>query len=86
MLNSSTATLAIGLGALVLVAGAIGGWFWRRQRPEAAGTGAAAARNKDELLESIAELDDEYAAGQVPEADYRPERAALKQRLLKVWE
>jgi len=84
VLNNSSGTLAIGLGALVLVAGGIGVWFVRRGRPVAAAAGAA--RDKDKLLEAMAELDDEYAAGKLPEAEYKNERAALKQMLLKVWQ
>ena len=80
ILNSTTGTLAIGLGALALALGGIGLWFYRRPRAQ-----AVAARSKEDLLEAIAELDDAFAAGQVPEADYQKERAELKQDLKKVW-
>jgi mono/diheme cytochrome c family protein len=80
ILNSSAGTLAIGLGALALALGGIGLWLYRRPR-----AAAQAARSKDDLLEALAELDDAFAAGQVPEAEYHQERAALKQDLQKVW-
>ncbi len=84
VLNNGNGTLAIGLGALALALGGIGVWFYRRPRTLAAG--AAAGRDQEELLEAIAELDDEYAAGKMPEAKYKKERATLKRDLKKVWQ
>ena len=81
---NNNGTLAIGLGALALALGGIGVWFYRRPRAPAAG--AAAGRDKEDLLAAIAELDDEYAAGQMLEAQYQKERAALKRDLKKVWQ
>jgi hypothetical protein len=77
---ANPAGLAIGLGALVLALAGIGFWLYRRPRAK-----AAAARSKDDLLEAIAELDDAYAAGDMPEAEYQKERELLKRELLRVW-
>jgi mono/diheme cytochrome c family protein len=81
VLNSSTGTLAIGLGALALALAGIGLWLYRRPRAQ-----VEAARNKEDLLEALAELDDAYAAGGVPEAEYQKERGKMKQELTKLWE
>jgi hypothetical protein len=37
------------------------------------------------LLETIAELDDAYARGAIPEEEYRAQRAEKKARLLEIW-
>jgi mono/diheme cytochrome c family protein len=80
VLNSSTGTLAIGLGALALALAGIGLWLHRRPRAQ-----VEAARNKEDLLEALAELDDAHAAGQVAEAEYHKERGEMKQELIKLW-
>jgi hypothetical protein len=33
----------------------------------------------------VADLDEAFEAGEIPEAEYRVERAVLKQRLLDLW-
>jgi len=46
---------------------------------------AGANSERDDLLRRIAALDDAFDAGQLPEADYRPQREELKRRLASVW-
>ena len=81
VLNSTTGTLAIGLGALALALLGIGVWAYRHPASL-----ARAAKTREDLLEAMAELDDAYAAGQVPAGKYQKERDDLKAELKKVWE
>lgn len=76
-----TTSLAIGLGALAVTLLGIGVWWWRRS-PSARPAGAA---SREDLLQAIAELDDDLAAGKVKPDEYEKERAWLKQELRKVW-
>ena len=39
----------------------------------------------DQLLQSIADLDDAFEAGKLDEAAYQAQRTALKQRLTAIW-
>ena len=39
---------------------------------------------REELLNAIAELDDDFEAGRVAEADYRRQRAELKTELVEL--
>ena len=71
--------LTVGLGAVAIVLLGIGFWLYRRQ-PRAAGS------TRDELLQALAELDDDYAAGEVEAAEYRRERQQLKDKLKRQWE
>ena len=81
-LGDST-SLALGLGAVALVLLGAGVW-WRFARRSPDETHEAVS--KEDLLQAIAELDDEYAAGQLDERDYAQERKELKAQLMKVWE
>ncbi|MEP7359230.1 MAG: cytochrome c, partial [Anaerolineales bacterium] len=78
--NNPGGSIAIGLGALAVVLAGIGFWLYRRPRAK-----VAAAATQEDLLEAIAELDDAYAAGEMPEAEYQTEREALKRDLQKLW-
>lgn len=84
---SDPTTLAVGLGALACVLLGIGVWWWRRTpgTAQSAAGSAKAAASREELLQAIAELDDEHAAGKVSAAEYEKERAWLKQELKKIW-
>lgn len=72
--------LAVGLGLLAAVFLGIGFWWYRRSQ-----SGSAADQSKGDLLQAIAELDDDYAAGKVAEAEYHQERTWLKEQLRRVW-
>jgi hypothetical protein len=86
--------LAIALGALGLAMIGVGGWWLlsRRETPGAEaesedrlGDDSADApidTERGELLRAIADLDDRYEAGEVPEAEYQRRRAELKARAL----
>ncbi len=99
--RDTTTELLIGGGALLLAAvGGIFLWrYWQGRRADddwdeapayatAAPAGPiapATTAERDDLLRRIATLDDAFDAGQLPEADYRAQREALKQRLAAVW-
>ncbi|MBI2321056.1 MAG: hypothetical protein HYU88_02915 [Chloroflexi bacterium] len=76
----------VGIALAVLAALAIP-FAYVRRRPRAAAAAVAPAdlqREREELLRAIAALDDRYAAGGMPAADYEQERAAHKERLLAI--
>lgn len=41
--------------------------------------------DKETLLQAIADLDDQFDAGEIDEADYKAERQRLKTMLMDVW-
>ncbi|MBL8055428.1 MAG: hypothetical protein JNK29_01955, partial [Anaerolineales bacterium] len=86
--TSDRTSLAVGLGALALALLGVGAWWWQRSaRPAKASPGGPrAAAGREDLLQAIAELDDDLAAGKVSQAEYDKERAWLKQELRKVWQ
>ncbi|MEI2608624.1 MAG: cytochrome c [Candidatus Promineifilaceae bacterium] len=77
--------LFIGVVALLIVGG--GAFYIYRTRQASAITSAdEPVWNKEELLQAIADLDDEYATGEMSEGEYRAERQRLKLLLLDLWE
>jgi hypothetical protein len=71
--------LAMGLG----IAAAI--FFVQRARMAPARANLTPAEEREELLLDIADLDDEYAAGDIGAGEYQRERQRLKARLLDIW-
>ncbi len=81
------------IGGAVLVVAALAGIglllypVLRRRREQAAALPAPAAEaapdRRMELLQSMADLDDDFEAGKISEADYKQERARLKAELLE---
>ena len=76
-----TTNLAVGIGAVALVLLGAGVWWYRRSQVD-----ADVSMSKEELLQAVAELDDEFEAGNLDEREYEKERRRLKARLMKVWE
>ncbi len=71
-------------GIGLVIAGVVGLFVWQRgrgQRPVAADSSEA---QRDALIDQIAALDDDFAAGVIDEVNYRAKRAKLKERLLKL--
>ena len=58
--------------------------LWRRWRaiPEMAEAMTEADEAQETLLQRIADLDEAFEAGEIPEAEYQLERTVLKRRLL----
>ncbi len=79
-LRDNTAELLIGAGAAVLVIGiaAIAVRRWRLEPDQ--------ELDQDDLLQALADLDDDYEAGEIAERDYQRERAALKAELAAIWQ
>ena len=76
--------IAIGLAAvgLALIAA---GLFWfrpRREAPEPPEPQGQEDSEREERLDAIARLDDEFEAGRIADADYHSQREALKRSLL----
>lgn len=67
------------LGLVALVMAAVLVWAVRRQ------PATAALSSKEDLIRAMADLDDAYAAGQVPEEEWRAKRAVMKEELARVW-
>jgi mono/diheme cytochrome c family protein len=92
--DSTLVNVAIGIGSLVLAAGTIGIWWFRRQRTPIEGfeaveqghVGTLDSRVEDQeaLMRSIAKLDDAFEAGGIEEAQYQERRAELKEKLLNI--
>jgi hypothetical protein len=86
--NSTSVTLYLGLGALLVlvVVSAVGlPRILRRRRAGGAGPEEPGAPpERDQLIEEIAALDEAHAAGSVEEDDYAAQRAELKNRLLSL--
>ncbi len=78
---SDPASFVIGLGALALVLAGAGTWWFRRLR-----TPEAEPASREDLLQAIADLDDDFEAGDIGEGEYRRERARLKTKLSKLME
>ena len=70
-------------GAALVVIGLGGVFVWQRSRSKSAPVGDTSAQ-QDALIDQIAALDDEFAAGQIDEVNYKAKRAKLKERLLKI--
>ena len=86
-----TLLYAIGGFAFVLALGILAAYALRRNRNEdgedegeahAAPASPDANASRDSLLDAIAQLDDQHAAGELDEEDYQRTRAAYKRRLL----
>ena len=72
------------IGSVALFLALVGGGFLARswqQIPLGAGD-----PDVDELLDAIADLDDAYEAGEIPDGRYRRQRERLKAALHEIWE
>lgn len=76
--------IGIGLFALAALIAGVGYW-WYQRRGGAAVPDAKKPADRDELLDAIAELDDDLAAGKISPAEHRRERAWLMSELQKIW-
>lgn len=96
--RDQTTELLIGGGVLLLVL-AVGVYvvrLWQQNQlepaPAAYGAGGdvpaddPVARQREELLVALAELDDAYEAGEIDAESYASEREQLKEALLAIWE
>ena len=79
-ISDNSTELLIGAVAAVIVTG-IAAVFIRRWRFE-----AGEERDQDELLQALADLDDEFAAGEIDERTYQRERKDLKAELAAIWQ
>jgi mono/diheme cytochrome c family protein len=78
--GNNTAELLIG-GGVILIAAAVAVFAVRRWRGE-----GYEDMDADELIQALADLDDEYEAGLIDEEEYLQERDDLKAELLAIWE
>jgi mono/diheme cytochrome c family protein len=77
--------LLIGIGIAVVVIGVAGVFVWRwRQEPVDAEL--YDHYDREELLQAIADLDDDYELGRVSDQRYQAEREQLKSELVALWE
>jgi hypothetical protein len=88
--GASVSPVLVVSAALLLVAAGIVAFVWLRQQRVASELAEEEVEvedveaRQDELLDSIAALDDDFGAGRVGEADYRSQRAALKAELTEL--
>jgi hypothetical protein len=81
--------LIFGVGVLGLTMIGAGIYLWRTQRQEqgderTAEDSPAADADRQALIQAIAELDDMFQSGGIPENEYRAKREALKQELKEI--
>ncbi len=77
--------LFVGIGVAILVAG-IAVVFIRRWQNVPAERAIPLGSDRDELLQAIADLDDDFEAGLIGDNTYQREREQLKANLVAVWE
>ena len=92
--DSTLVNIAIGAGSLILAAGAIGIWWFRRRKISGEDVEAvehprskvvaSELDDQETLMRSIANLDDAFEAGEIEEAEYRSRRAEMKTKLLNI--
>jgi len=81
----SQSELLIGLAVALLVIGVAGVFIWRwRQEPVDAGLTESYSR--EDLLQAIADLDDDFELGRISDDRYHSEREDLKSGLVALWE
>ncbi len=69
---------------VALAVGGIGGFIWWRRRAGYEPADEDAAADSVSLLGELARLDDEFEAGEIPEADYQRQRADIKAELVSL--
>lgn len=80
LVRNESQELLIG-GVALLVAVVLSVWLWQRwQQPTAVGDG-----ERQQLLQTLAALDDAYADGRVSESRYVAQRQQIKEMLLAIW-
>jgi hypothetical protein len=81
--SQTASPILIVAAALLLVAVAIVAFVWLKQRQQAEEVEEVqdVEAEQDELLDAIAQLDDDFEAGRIQEKEYRQQRAALKAEL-----
>ncbi|MBI5565944.1 MAG: c-type cytochrome [Chloroflexi bacterium] len=70
-------------GIGLVIVGVVGLVVWQRGRGKGVVADSSEAQ-RDALIDQIAALDDDFAAGGIDEVNYRAKRAKLKERLLKL--
>jgi mono/diheme cytochrome c family protein len=75
----------IALGVVLVVVGGVGLVLWQRgQKKQPAAAARSPEAQRETLIDQIAALDDEFAAGQIDEVNYKAKRGRLKDKLLKL--
>jgi hypothetical protein len=92
--DTTPVSIVIGVGALILAAGAIGIWWFRRPETPAESIEPDEQKHEeittervddqDVLLRSIADLDDAFEAGEIEQSLYQERRTELKTKLLNI--
>ena len=83
--SASMPWVLIASAALLLVAVGIVAFVWLRQQHEVVEEEVEDPEaQREELVDALAELDDDFEAGRVAEADYRQQRAELKAELIEL--
>jgi hypothetical protein len=70
---------------ILLLGGGLAYWRMRKGRnPQPVANAVGGESDEHNLLIELARLDDDFAAGRIPENAYRTQRAAKKARLIKL--
>ena len=81
--GSSSNLPVIILGVLLIVGGVVGVFMWQRGRSQPAIVGNV-DEQRDALIDQVAALDDDFAAGKIDEINYKAKRSRLKEKLLRL--
>ena len=87
--TSGVSPLLVASAILLLAAAGIVAFVWLRQQratAEVEDQEVDVYARREELLDAMAALDDDFEAGQMPEADYRRQRQELKAELVELME
>jgi mono/diheme cytochrome c family protein len=83
---NNTTGLVVGLVTIAVALLGVGLWLLVRARsPSTQAATTADAEAREDLLQALAELDDDLAAGKVSAREHERERARLKAELMKFW-
>ncbi len=82
--GDSTIGLLLGVGVLLLVIA--GGVFTIRSWQTPAPVAASTSSQREDLLQAIADLDDQFESGKIEETEYEQERDTLMSELVSVWQ
>lgn len=80
--NQNQEMLIGGIALAFSLAGAV--YLWQRWQ-QTNDDNETAEPGREELLQAIADLDDQFAAGEIAEKEYSRRRQALKEQLMAVW-
>jgi mono/diheme cytochrome c family protein len=81
--NQSELLIGLAVALLVIGVAAVFIWKWKQEPVDA---GLTESYSREDLLQAIADLDDDFELGRISEDRYHSEREDLKSELVALWE